>query len=320
MGGTGGMTMDGGSGGPQPLAARVCPAAGTVFGDPLPPEGQRTATIVPGSQNGFVFLEGPLWLADQGVLLFTDMDMDSPDDDLGPPARIRKLTPPSTFSVFAEQGNSNGLALDLEGNVLACSHDLQTLTRFDAMTSQRTPLDLTYDDGKHFNSPNDLTVRSDGTVYFTDPSYQIGQRPSQINDTNVYRVTPAGKVELVTDTLDQPNGVALSPDERTLYVGSTSSVILKFPVNADGSLGGSSTFVDTGGGSDGFTIDCAGNVYTTGGAQVQVWSPSGDRLGAIAVPQGTSNVAFGGADRKTLFITAQNALYSIALNVPGLPY
>jgi gluconolactonase len=335
VGGAGGMVMppmDGGgaampaldagsdAGATQPLAARVCPPAGTVFGDPLPPEGQRTAAIVPGSQAGFVFLEGPLWLADQGVLLFTDMDFGSANSNLGPPARIRKLTPPSAFSVFAEMGNSNGLALDLEGDVLACSHDVQSLSRFDATTAMRTPLTALRYDGKRFNSPNDLTVRSDGTIYFTDPDYQLPPRDSETGATNVYRVTPAGVVHLVIGTLDKPNGIALSPDERTLYVGSTSSMILKFPVNADGSLGDSSLHVDTGGGSDGFAIDCAGNLYTTGGGQVQVWKANGDPLGAISVPQGPSNAAFGGAERKTLFITARTALYSIELNVPGLPY
>jgi len=126
-------------------------------------------------------------------------------------------------------GNSNGLSLDLQDNVLACSHDLRTLSRFDALTALRTPLTELTLDGKRFNSPNDLTVRSDGTIYFTDPSYQLTPRASEIDDTNVYRVTPVGDVSIVTNTLDQPNGIALSPDESTLYVGSTSSVILKFP-------------------------------------------------------------------------------------------
>jgi gluconolactonase len=327
-GGTGGMMqppIDGGSDAAsdasmpgRPLAERVCPAG--PFGDPLPPAGQRTATIVPGMQNGFVFIEGPVWIAEQGVLLFSDMDFGAPDMGMGPPARIRRLTLPSTFDVFVENGNSNGLALDLEGEVLACTHDQQTLSRYDSTTAARTTLSTLRYNGLRFNSPNDLTVRSDGTVYFTDPDWQLGSRASETNATNVYRVTPSGTVELVTSELDKPNGIALSPDEATLYVGSAGSDILAFAVNPDGSVGNSRVFASAGGGTDGFAIDCAGNLYATGGSNVQVWNAAGDKLGDIAVPQGPSNAAFGGADRRTLFITAQSALYSIQLQVPGLPY
>jgi gluconolactonase len=301
-----------------PLAAQVCPAG--PFGDPLPPQGpQRTATIVAGNQDGFVFLEGPLWLAEQGVLLFSDMNFGATDQANGPPARIRRLTPPSTFDVFQEHGNSNGLALDLEGDVLACTHDTQTLSRYDRTSAARTTLSALGYDGKRFNSPNDLTVRSDGTVYFTDPDWQRAGRES-IGSTNVYRLTPAARVELVTSALDKPNGIALSPDEGTLYVGSSGPDIVAFTVSEDGSTSGGGVFVSAGGGTDGLTVDCAGNLYATGGSQVQVWNAAGDKLGDIAVPEGTSNVAFGGADRKTLYITAQNSLYAIQLLVPGLPY
>lgn len=299
----------------RPLAARVCPAG--PFGDPLPPQAQRAATLL---QDGFGFIEGPVWIAEQGVLLFSDMDFGAADSGMGPPARIRRLTLPSAFDVFAENGNSNGLALDLEGDVLACTHDQQTLSRYDSTTAARTTLAALRYDGLRFNSPNDLTVRSDGTVYFTDPDWQLGARVSETGGTNVYRVTPGGAVELVTSALDKPNGIALSPDERTLYVGSAGSEVLAFTLNADGGVGNSRVFASAGGGTDGLAIDCAGNLYATGGSQVQVWNAAGDKLGAIAVPQGPSNAAFGGPDRRTLFITAQSGLYSIQLLVPGLPY
>ena len=300
----------------QSLAQRVCPAG--PFGASLPPEGQRTASLVPGAQDGFGFLEGPVWLAEQGVLLFSDMDFGSANVALGPPARIRRFTPPSSFDVFQENGNSNGLALDPDGDVLACTHDLQTISRYDAMTAVRDTMPLSYG-GLHFNSPNDLTVRSDGTIYFTDPSHQLGPRSSETDQTSVYRVTPSGDVELVT-TLNQPNGIALSLDEQTLYVASADPDILGFPVNEDGSVGDSEVFVAGAGGTDGMALDCAGNVYSTGSGKVQVWNADGDKLGEIAVPQGPSNVAFGAADRKTLFITAGSKLYSIELLVAGLPY
>jgi gluconolactonase len=268
-------------------------------------------------KSGFVFLEGPVWIAEKGWLLFSDMDMNMGGPN-GPPSRIRRLTPPSTFDVFAEDGNSNGLALDREGRVLACTHDMQTLSRFAVETGAREPLALTYMD-KHFNSPNDLTVRSDGTVYFTDPDWQSAGRPNETMMTGVYRMTPDGDVELVEGGLQKPNGITLSLDEKTLYVGSTGSEIWKYPVNADGSVGQKSMFAQPGA-SDGLGIDCAGNLYVTGGNAVKVFAPSGMMLGMISVAGSTSNVAFGGRDRKTLFITAGNTLYSIAMPVPGLPY
>ena len=307
---------DAGPSAAQPLAERVCPK-GTSFGNPLPSANPMAQPIM----SGFVFLEGPVWIADKGWLLFSDMNMNMGGPS-GPPSRIRRLKPPSTFDVFAETSNSNGLAFDLDGQVLACTHDMQTLSRFNLETGAREPLALTYM-GKHFNSPNDLTVRSDGTVYFSDPDWQSADRPNETMMTGVYRVTPDDKVELVDGSLNKPNGITLSLDEKTLYVGSVGSEIWKYPVNADGSVGSKTVFARPGG-SDGLGIDCAGNLYVTGGNTVKVYAPNhdpnGQPLGTIMVSSTTSNVAFGGADRKTLFITAGNTLHSIALNVPGLPY
>ena len=224
--------------------------------------------------------------------------------------------------MFAETGNSNGLALDVDGSVLACTHDMRTLSRFALETSARTPLALTYM-GKKFNSPNDLTVRSDGTVYFTDPDWQLAGRTNETMMTGVYRITPEDKVELVDGTLQKPNGITLSLDEKALYVGSQNAEIWKYPVNADGSVGQKSVYARPGG-SDGLGIDCAGNLYVTGGGSVKVYAPGDnpDRqpIATINVGGSSSNVAFGGADRKTLYITAGNSLYSIALQIPGLPY
>jgi gluconolactonase len=268
-------------------------------------------------QGGFGFLEGPVWLADKGWLLFSDMDMSSNTPN-GPKSRIRRLMPPSSFDVFVEEANGNGLALDVDGAVLACTHDMQTLSRFLPDSGTRETRALTYM-GKHFNSPNDLTVRSDGTAYFSDPDWQLAGRSNETMMTGVYRVTLDDKVELVDGTLNKPNGVTLALDEKTLYVGSSSPEIRAYPVNDDGSVG-TGTVLASPGASDGMTIDCAGNLYVTGGNDVKVISPKGDPVGTIAVAGTTSNVAFGGSDHKTLYITAGNTLYSIALMVPGLPY
>ena len=301
------------------LRAKVCGEV-TSFPAPLPANpGMRTAQLV-GSMR-FGFIEGPVWVAELGVLLFSDMNF-SGGNAKGPPARIRRLKPPSTFDVFVETANSNGLALSLDGTLLAATHDTQSLSAFDVNSGARTDLSIRYQD-KHFNSPNDLTIRDDGTVFFTDPDYQLGARTSEIGSTGAYRVAPplAGgtrAAELVDGTLPKPNGVALSPDQRTLYLGSSGNEIWKFSVAADGSVSGRSKFAEVGG-SDGMTVDCAGNLYVASGT-IEVFAPDGSKLGDISTAEGPSNAAFGGPDRKTLYITAQTGLYSIALAVPGFPY
>jgi gluconolactonase len=294
------------------LAARVCVGNPSGWEAPLPVA--LDASLV---QGGFGFLEGPVWLESQGVLLFSDMDFASPGEQ-GPSARIVSLRPPMQFDVIAPQANSNGLALAADGSVIACSHDLQDVTRLDPGDGSRTPLELRYM-GQRFNSPNDLTARSDGTIYFTDPDWQLGPRTSETGITGVYRVDPSGAVWLVDDELDRPNGIALSQDERTLYVGSAGDDVIAYSVAADGTVGEGDVFASPGA-SDGMGVDCAGNLYVTSGSAVHVFAPDGNPLGQIELAGEPSNVAFGGADRRTLYITAGSSLYSIELTIPGLPY
>jgi sugar lactone lactonase YvrE len=186
--------------------------------------------------------------------------------------------------------------------------------------------------GHRFNSPNDLTVGPDGSVYFTDPDFQRARRPDEMSGrTSVFRVKD-GVVTLVDDTIRQPNGIALAPDGRTLYVGGNATgKIYKYPVNADGSVGARADFASLSG-SDGSTIDCAGNLYQVSysDAKVHVYAPSGAALGTISAGASTTNVAFGGPDGQTLYLTSGTAsqggdsgnfgLYSVHLNVPGWPY
>lgn len=307
--GQGGSAGGAGTGGP--VLENPCP--GGPYGDPLPAPGARMATLI---ENGFDFLEGPVWIADQGVLLFSDMHMGQAGGSW-PPSTIVRFTPPDTFDSFVETTATNGLAITPDGKLIACTHDTQTLSLFDLETAQRTPLALTYQ-GKHFNSTNDVTVRSDGTIYFTDPDWQLGGRESETDMTGVYYVTPGGQPQLIDGALDNPNGIALSPDERTLYVGSRGNDIKAYPVNDDGSVGTGTVFASPGS-SDGLAIDCAGNLYVTASG-IRVYDPEGDDLGTISVPESPANAAFGGEDRKTLYITARTGLYSIQLNVPGYPY
>jgi len=238
---------------------------------------------------------------------------------LGPPAQIRSLlvsTAGDTFDVLVPSSGSNGLALANDGRVLAATHDVQSLSYFDPRTGARTDWPLLVG-GLHFNSPNDLVVRGDGNVYFTDPNWQLGSRDSETDVEGFYRVSPGGDVTRIPISPTRPNGVTLSPDERTLYVGGQSGGIFALPLDTNGAPGTPEPFAD--GSTDGMTVDCAGNVYVTSG-DVVVFDPSGTELGRITLDRSPSNVAFGGADARTLFITGGDTLFRIRLNVPGMPY
>ncbi|MCX5064347.1 SMP-30/gluconolactonase/LRE family protein [Micromonospora lupini] len=308
--------------GPPGSPPGACPT-GAVYGSPLP-SSSLTATKI---RSGFNFLEGPVWVADGGYLLFSDMA-----NGTGPynvqPSTIRRFTPPSTFDTFIANAGSNGLALSADGQqIVAATHDQRNVSAYRLSDRSRSTVAANYQ-GRAFNSPNDVAVRSDGVTYFTDPNFQRGNRQDQMNGrTSVFRVSN-GQVSLVDDRLRQPNGIALAPDGATLYVGAYSeNKIYKYVVQPDGSIGERSVFVNYIGGPDGVTIDCAGNVYWAAGGDslVHVYSPTGAQLGTIRPGfSGTTNVAFGGPDRQTLYVTSgpwgDSGLYSVRLNVPGYPY
>ncbi|WP_432901438.1 SMP-30/gluconolactonase/LRE family protein [Micromonospora matsumotoense] len=308
--------------GPPGAPPGVCPT-GTGYGPPLP----STSVVATKLRGGFSFLEGPVWVADRGVLLFSDMGA-ATGSEYVQPSTIRRFTPPATFDTFLPNAGSNGLALTPDGQQLvAATHDQRSVSTYRLDNLARGVVAGNYQ-GRAFNSPNDVAVRSDGVVYFTDPNFQRGNRPDQMSGrTSVFRVS-GGQVSLVDDALRQPNGIALSPDGGTLYVGAYGeNKIYKYAVQPDGSTGPRSVFVNYVGGPDGGTIDCAGNVYWTSGGDglVHVYSPAGNQLGTIrSGSSGTTNVAFGGSDRRTLFVTSgrtnDSGLYSVRLNVPGYPY
>jgi gluconolactonase len=309
-------------------AAPEGPCPSGPFDTPLPSP-NPTATKI---KDGFNFLEGPTWDAATQTLLLSNMY-----DGTGPqnvqPSDILRYTPSTgTFTTFVKNAGSNGLAISRDGtSVVAATHDQRSLSSYDLATGRRTTIAATYQ-GRMFNSPNDVTVAANGTAYFTDPNFQRANRPDQMSGrTGVFRVTN-GVVTLIDDTIRQPNGIELSPDGRTLYVGGNATgKIYRYPVNADGSTGQRSDFASLDG-TDGGTVDCAGNLYqaTFGAGKVHVYSPAGKLLGTISAGRNTTNVAFGGPDRRTLYITSGTpsaggntgnfGLYGIRLNVPGWPY
>jgi gluconolactonase len=212
----------------------------------------------------------------------------------------------------------NGMAVDGSGVVYACSHKVQGIVRLDLAAATLTTV-VESVGGKKFNSPNDLVLRSDGTIFFTDPDFQIGNRTSATGKKGVYRVSRAGTVATVDDSFAEPNGITLSPDESVLYVADyNGNVVRSFNLAADGSTSGRKDFASVPA-PDGFAMDCLGNLYVAAGksGEIQVFSPSGAKLGSVAVAASLSNLAFGGPEGKTLYATAGKALYSLEMNLPG---
>ncbi|MBC3767214.1 SMP-30/gluconolactonase/LRE family protein [Neptunicella marina] len=268
--------------------------------------------------DGFVFVEGAVWSDKSHSFYFSEMNFDGPQQN-GPEAKIHQLVLPDQMSVFIEHSGSNGLAID-NHSLLAATHDNQSLSRYDLNDKTRTII-LTDINGKHFNSPNDLTVSSQGDIYFTDPNWQLGERENQTGVTGVYWRKPDGSVELIDGTRENPNGISLSPDEKTLYVGDKNGEILQYQRHADGSIGDKSafTFVQE---PDGMAVDCAGNLYITSHTPgiLHVVNPQGHELAQINVATKLTNAAFGGEDHKTLLLTAGGAIYRLQSPIPGYPY
>lgn len=262
----------------------------------------------------FKFTEGPAFDL-KGNLYFTDI----PDN------KIYKVNSKGKLSVFLEPSNfCNGLMLDGANNLLACEMDGR-LVSINLKNKKVTPLATEYQ-GKRFNAPNDLVVDRTGGIYFTDPHYRAPE-PLPQGKTAVYYRSADGKVTRLVDNLKAPNGVILSPDEKTLYViPSMQKEMWAYPVTSPGKIGKGRVFCtlqqqegykEPGRGGDGLTIDTKGNLYITSGLGLQVFSPEGKLLGIIPVPEKPANVTFGGKDNASLFITARNSLYRIDTKAKG---
>lgn len=260
----------------------------------------------------FEFTEGPVWHPD-GYVIFSDI----------PANRQYRWSPSEGLAVYREpSGNSNGLTLDRLGRLIACEHGNRRVVRYEHDGSI-TVLADSYE-GKRLHSPNDVVVHSDGSIYFTDPPYGIEPWQREQPCNGVYRIRPDGGIELLVEDFDRPNGLAFSPDERTLYIDdSPRRHVRAFDVSSDGSLSGSRILADLDhpqpGSPDGLKVDVEGHLYVTGANGVWVFEPDGAPLGVIVTPERPSNVAWGDADRKTLYITARTSLYRIRVHVPGLP-
>jgi len=264
--------------------------------------------------TGFNFTEGPVWFADGKYLLFSDI----------PANKIFKLRSDLQIEIFRQpSGNSNGLTLDREGRLIACEHGNRRVTRTEKDGSITVLADRFQN--KKFNSPNDVVVKSDGSIYFTDPPYGIKLDQQEQPIQGVYMISPDSKeIRLVTDDFERPNGLAFSPDEKKLYIDDSSYLrhIRVFDVEENGSLFNGKIFhamnVKEPGSPDGMKIDSYGNVFCTGAGGVWVFDPEGNHLGTILTPEKPSNCAWGDDDWKSLYITARTSIYKIRLNIPGI--
>ncbi len=263
-------------------------------------------------QSDFGFTEGPASDND-GNLYFTDI----------PQSRIYKLTSDGKITVFQEgSGHANGLMFAANGELIKCEMDGR-LTALNVQTKQQRVLVGEFEN-KRFNAPNDLVIDAAGGIYFTDPHFRAPE-PLPQGKTAVYYLSADGTVARLIDGLNAPNGVILSPDEKTLYViPSGQAEMMAYPVKAPGQIGAGRVFCtlrqkagQNGGGGDGLTVDELGNLYITSALGLQVYSPQGELLGILEFPEQPANVTFGGPDRRTLYVTARTSLYSVKMNVSG---
>jgi gluconolactonase len=271
--------------------------------------------------GGLGFLEGPLWMP-EGYLLFSDL-VSNTVMKYTPGGKVEPFLPKAGYDPDEPTGGRhvgpNGLVLDRQGRLVICQQGNRQVIRIEKDGS-RTLLAKDFE-GKHLNSPNDIVRARDGSLYFTDPPYGIPKgEKAELSFNGIYRIRD-GKLELVTNEVARPNGLAFSPGEKYLYLVD-GPLIKRFDMQRDGSITNGTVIFDMAkvaqrGGPDGFKVDRRGNLFSSGPGGIIVISPEGKHLGTIRVPENPANCAFGGKDGRTLFITARTGLYSVQLKTSG---
>jgi gluconolactonase len=264
--------------------------------------------------TGFVFTEGPLWHPD-GFYYFVDIRQ----------SRLHRITPGKLAELVRDHtGEGNGTTFDLQGRLVICEGGNRRVTRWAADGTSEVLMDRW--EGKRLNRPNDVVCRSDGSIYFTDPGLRVPLAERELPSAGVYRIAPDGRTSLVADC-EYPNGLAFSPDERTLYVANTrwTQYIHAVELDSAGNVKRRRIFADMSsdepdGVPDGMKVDVEGRIYCTGPGGTWVFAPDGTRLGIIRTPEIPANLAFGGPDLRTLFFTARTSVYTMRMKVPGQPH
>jgi gluconolactonase len=267
--------------------------------------------------RGCRWAEGTVWFAAGRYLLWSDI----PNDRI---LRWDEVT--GTVGVFRHPaGNTNGHTVDRQGRLVSCEHGNRRVSRTEHDGSITVLADQY--EGHRLNSPNDVVVRSDGTIWFTDPSYGIRSHhegfksDGEVGHSNVYRIDPdSGAIALVADNMDQPNGLAFSIDERTLYVSDTHNANMRvFSVGDDLSLNGGEVFATCENGAfDGFRLDDEGRIWSSAADGVHCYDPDGTLIGKLHIPEIVANVEFGGVRRNQLFIAGTTSLYTVKLGARGV--
>jgi gluconolactonase len=280
--------------------------------------------------SGFDWSEGPVWDRKNGRLLFSDIPRNSVME-WSLKSGLKLFLKPSGYTGAADYGRepgSNGLAINGEGRLISCEHGDRRVSIMTQDGGKRTLVD-NYE-GRRLNSPNDVAIKSNGDLYFTDPPYGL---PRNIDDPRreldfcgVYRLGRDGKLTLLTRELSRPNGIAFSPDEKTLYVANSDpkrAIWMAYPVNADGTIGQGRVFKDVSsmvgkhkGLPDGLKVDNAGNLWATGPGGVHIYAPDGTLLGRIETGEATANCAWGD-DGSTLYVTADMYLCRLRTTTKG---
>lgn len=266
--------------------------------------------------SGFGFTEGPVWDPRTSSLIFSDI----------PGNIMRRWSAKAGIQTFRQpSGKANGNTWDREGRLVTCEHASRVIrTERDGSITVLA----THYDGKELNSPNDIVVKSDGAIYFSDPTYGRNEgygfpREVEMGFNGVYRISPDdSEVTLLASDFGQPNGLTFSLDESQLFVNDTDRGHIRvFDVKADGTVSGGDVWAEvTGegvGAPDGMKIDSGGNLYTTGPGGIHVFAQDATDLGVIGLPEGPANFTWGGDDLRTLFVTARTSLYSTRVKVPG---
>ena len=298
------------------LLTALCFAPNTRAADVVASDAAEFAKVIPQDAKleklagGMKFTEGPVWVPGEagGMLLFSDIPADE----------IKKWTRAEGLSVFRRMSRgANGNTLDLEGRLVTCEHRSRSVVRNEADGSMRTLAD-SYN-GRKLNSPNDAVVKSDGSIWFTDPPYGLGDRLKEQRGNYVFRLDQqTNQPRAAIETIAWPNGICFSPDESKLYVANSDAanpVIYVTPVKEDGTAGTPLVFCKLDKGlPDGIRCDADGRIWSSAGDGVHVFSPEGKLIGKVLVPESPANLCFGGDEGTTLFITARTSLYAIKTN------
>ncbi|PMG78127.1 hypothetical protein BCU84_08700 [Shewanella sp. 10N.286.51.B7] len=262
------------------------------------------------------FLEGPTWSAFTDKFYFSEMDFNSPQTN-GPEAAIYSWSEQDGIELFIENSGTNGLLSDGK-QLISMNHDTRSVSNFSLTTKERVVMVNDYNDAL-FNSPNDLIKHPSGELFFTDPDWQLSERPQQTPFTGVYKVSEGNKVTLLSTKFIKPNGISLSYDNKTIYIGDYSHQIFAHQLTKNNELGELlfKINIDT---PDGINVDCAGNIYAASHNEgnLYVYNPQGELLQSVYVAPKITNLAFGGKDLKTILVTTGNGLFTFRSNIPGI--